>query len=150
MKDIIEIKRLWQLGLHNRKIARATGVHRNTVNKYVESFLSDAKLESIKAKPPSAPDWCASVDWEKVRSEYLSGVSLNVIHEELLASNHVQVQYAGFWKQLRKRLDLSQATMVRVFKPGERTEIDYADGICLLYTSPSPRDGLLSRMPSSA
>ena len=26
----------------------------------------------------------------------------------------------------------------------------YADTICLLYTSPSPRDGLLSRMPSSA
>ena len=28
----------------------------------------------------------------------------------------------------------------------------YVDGeyICLLYTSPSPRDGLLSRMPSSA
>ena len=25
----------------------------------------------------------------------------------------------------------------------------YSDG-CLLYTSPSPRDGLLSRMPSSA
>ena len=27
---------------------------------------------------------------------------------------------------------------------------DYAPVICLLYTSPSPRDGLLSRMPSSA
>ena len=28
---------------------------------------------------------------------------------------------------------------------------DYYDGLsCLLYTSPSPRDGLLSRMPSSA
>ena len=26
----------------------------------------------------------------------------------------------------------------------------YGLGICLLYTSPSPRDGLLSRMPSSA
>ena len=25
-----------------------------------------------------------------------------------------------------------------------------ADGICLLYTSPSPRDATLSRMPSSA
>ena len=25
-----------------------------------------------------------------------------------------------------------------------------AQGLCLLYTSPSPRDGLLSRMPSSA
>ena len=29
------------------------------------------------------------------------------------------------------------------------TTFDHAD-ICLLYTSPSPRDGLLSRMPSSA
>ena len=28
--------------------------------------------------------------------------------------------------------------------------LDFSDGICLLYTSPSPRDGLLSRMPSSA
>ena len=27
---------------------------------------------------------------------------------------------------------------------------DYAASACLLYTSPSPRDGLLSRMPSSA
>ena len=26
----------------------------------------------------------------------------------------------------------------------------YKEKICLLYTSPSPRDGLLSRMPSSA
>ena len=26
----------------------------------------------------------------------------------------------------------------------------FADNTCLLYTSPSPRDGLLSRMPSSA
>ena len=26
----------------------------------------------------------------------------------------------------------------------------HASGACLLYTSPSPRDGLLSRMPSSA
>ena len=28
--------------------------------------------------------------------------------------------------------------------------IDHTDHDCLLYTSPSPRDGLLSRMPSSA
>ena len=27
---------------------------------------------------------------------------------------------------------------------------DFANDTCLLYTSPSPRDGLLSRMPSSA
>ena len=32
------------------------------------------------------------------------------------------------------------------FEPPDRSK----DKICLLYTSPSPRDGLLSRMPSSA
>ena len=30
------------------------------------------------------------------------------------------------------------------------TDLDAVKEICLLYTSPSPRDGLLSRMPSSA
>ena len=41
---------------------------------------------------------------------------------------------------------------------GDRNYIDaenvhpwvFGRGTCLLYTSPSPRDGLLSRMPSSA
>ena len=33
--------------------------------------------------------------------------------------------------------------------PGEQ-ELDANYKACLLYTSPSPRDGLLSRMPSSA
>src|SRR5680860_1837954 len=32
----------------------------------------------------------------------------------------------------------------------EENRRDQYDGYCLLYTSPSPRDGLLSRMPSSA
>ena len=34
-------------------------------------------------------------------------------------------------------------------REGERERIQAFQG-CLLYTSPSPRDGLLSRMPSSA
>ena len=42
----------------------------------------------------------------------------------------------------------------RLVGPGERggRAIDKYEQcqICLLYTSPSPRDGLLSRMPSSA
>ena len=34
--------------------------------------------------------------------------------------------------------------------PGVSQTVSTASVICLLYTSPSPRDGLLSRMPSSA
>ena len=33
------------------------------------------------------------------------------------------------------------------FAPENLSAVDW---VCLLYTSPSPRDGLLSRMPSSA
>ena len=36
-----------------------------------------------------------------------------------------------------------------VAKPDETAPVEVLKG-CLLYTSPSPRDGLLSRMPSSA
>ena len=39
----------------------------------------------------------------------------------------------------------------RKFFPGYiLIEMEMNDDTCLLYTSPSPRDGLLSRMPSSA
>ena len=34
--------------------------------------------------------------------------------------------------------------------PGDANDLTGPALICLLYTSPSPRDGLLSRMPSSA
>ena len=36
------------------------------------------------------------------------------------------------------------------FKKADVTREAVLAAICLLYTSPSPRDGLLSRMPSSA
>ena len=40
-------------------------------------------------------------------------------------------------------------TAIEYFIDAKQDEIEY-DWVCLLYTSPSPRDGLLSRMPSSA
>ena len=40
-----------------------------------------------------------------------------------------------------------QAIAAEVLRLGAAGDVLYA---CLLYTSPSPRDGLLSRMPSSA
>ncbi len=136
VKEIEEIKRLWKLGLKNRKIAKALGVHRNTVNKYVAEWsapsLPVAPEAIVGAEVEDGGTWILDLDWEKIRGEYLQGVSLNVIHQELYESNKVPVQYSGFWKQLKKKLSLSEATMVRVFKPGSRIEIDYADGIDIL------------------
>ena len=44
--------------------------------------------------------------------------------------------------------DINQITWLNGTTPIPKADIQTK--ICLLYTSPSPRDGLLSRMPSSA
>ena len=61
--------------------------------------------------------------------------------------------YAGYYKDLNIIQDIN----IKV-RYNQITTILGANGVgkstalkaCLLYTSPSPRDGLLSRMPSSA
>ena len=135
LKNLAEIKRLWELKFTNRKIAEISDVHRNTVNKYVARFESGKDQPplplNVLAAEPAATD-VNNVDWLKVRTDFLSGISLNVIHEELVEQNKVTVQYPGFWKQVQKFANLSEATMVRIFKPGERSEIDYADGIQIM------------------
>ena len=45
---------------------------------------------------------------------------------------------------------LVDITQTGVVAPYRSDAPAFKDDACLLYTSPSPRDGLLSRMPSSA
>ena len=52
-------------------------------------------------------------------------------------------------KKVQELLDLGKSFTVRLKVPKGETE--FTDLVyCLLYTSPSPRDGSISRMPSSA
>lgn len=131
VKELSEIKRLLNLGLTNRQIARALKIHRNTINKYVEKIKSNV-LEDENKIPVASSHWSAHVDWENVRREFLSGVPLNIIYEELFELQKLSVQYPGFWKQAHKNINLSVATMVKIHRPGERAEIDYCDGIDIL------------------
>ena len=47
-----------------------------------------------------------------------------------------------------KKYELKEA--IGLAKESNSEKFDESLDVCLLYTSPSPRDGLLSRMPSSA
>ena len=54
-------------------------------------------------------------------------------------------------RQLAERLEISDKTISKWERGNGFPEISLLlPECCLLYTSPSPRDGLLSRMPSSA
>ena len=50
----------------------------------------------------------------------------------------------------RESKDFLQGQELAVAKEMIRAGIESVSGSCLLYTSPSPRDTILSRMPSSA
>ena len=62
--------------------------------------------------------------------------------DELLASG-VRTAYIGF-DCTADSLHVGSLLQIMMLRWWQKT------GHCLLYTSPSPRDGLLSRMPSSA
>ena len=64
-------------------------------------------------------------------------------------------QYEGFDERVRRLAEEEVSIGDYVLSGGEIPSISIINGLtrllpCLLYTSPSPRDGLLSRMPSSA
>ena len=64
-------------------------------------------------------------------------------YEEVRSQNeHLRKQLAKSMGNQRKNLYSTPSH--------ESSESEHEDEGCLLYTSPSPRDGLLSRMPSSA
>ena len=52
------------------------------------------------------------------------------------------------WKQINE--EKQRQVTKKQWQKKRRKSKKEGDNYCLLYTSPSPRDGLLSRMPSSA
>lgn len=127
-----EVDRLLALGLSDRKISRALEINRRTVQKYrLRNALETAVAEGDGASALLTARWANELDWKAVESEFLGGVTLYVLWEERVEAGTVPVQYPAFWKQFTKRCPAAAtaATMVRVFQPGERAEIDYADGI---------------------
>ena len=67
------------------------------------------------------------------------------IHQQLNTTSKL------FCSSVAELKDTKDATyeFYRYLRPS-KSELGEIDRACLLYTSPSPRDGLLSRMPSSA
>ena len=82
-------------------------------------------------------------------------IRLNLMLMILLASINIGAQYSiisGLVTNSKTNEPLILGT-VTLYSKGELVayaETDFEGRYCLLYTSPSPRDATLSRMPSSA
>ena len=64
------------------------------------------------------------------------GISKRTLYNHFPSKDHLIAAY------LQRRFTTAPAS--------DKPPLEQILGTCLLYTSPSPRDGLLSRMPSSA
>ena len=88
----------------------------------------------------SVSDYGAAVGQPIIRG--LSGSRVKILDNGI-----VNRDVSGLGADHFNDIDLSNAQQIEVVRGP--SSLLYTNG-CLLYTSPSPRDGLLSRMPSSA
>ena len=86
------------------------------------------------------------------KANHLPALALNVIRPalveaKLLTDKHARdaVYVVTLTEELR-----SIEEKIAAMEEALQLVLQQEDAFCLLYTSPSPRDGLLSRMPSSA
>ena len=100
-----------------------------------EKPVAETKTETKKedTQPEEQPDEAKDIESERAQKRIRQLVRQRKEKEEEVARLLADKQ------ELEKRLTANQTN-----------QFDLTKTSCLLYTSPSPRDGLLSRMPSSA
>ena len=82
-------------------------------------------------------------DLEKARDQGVNRLR-RLIGREITTFNFTAIE-----EHYKNVIDVNADLIARILDWEDLLEVD-KEGSCLLYTSPSPRDGLLSRMPSSA
>ena len=110
--------------------------------------------KNVVGTPPSKPGLSSTVP----SKDLLSGIG-DYIHSGIKA-NQDKNQYARIYQYdsgskgsafYNRYAAYGQEKFDKIgFTPLRDNESNFNANTCLLYTSPSPRDGLLSRMPSSA
>ena len=118
-------------------IAYRAGVTGPHVIPFLPSYIPPQVCATVGKDPATPPDACMDLVLADVRED---GVSASASQNEAGLAGVVA-------DAKQKGVDLKIVVLDR--NPPIDTPLrDIAT--CLLYTSPSPRDGLLSRMPSSA
>ena len=84
--------------------------------------------------------------WHNAMIKSIEGDTITVIWENGQWEGHESDRIPLDWVIVRDNIK----TVKRDIDDVKQMLINHMDNSCLLYTSPSPRDGLLSRMPSSA
>ena len=110
--------------------------------RFITGKLGKIDKKNVSIKTPSATVSVLGTDFTTTVDEIGRSLVILLPDEDGNSSGIITVETAAGIEILDKPF---QATMVSVSEAPPTKPVT-----CLLYTSPSPRDGLLSRMPSSA
>ena len=119
------------------------------------NFVQDQFIEKKEFPEFSAGDTITIYyeirEGEKVRTQFYRGVVIQIKGTGLSKTFTIRKMSGEIGVERIFPINLPALQKIEVNKRGSvrRARIYYFRD-CLLYTSPSPRDGLLSRMPSSA
>ena len=116
-------------------------------------MASSSDSDSDDPPRPAIFDAIYAFDAEALRRELAAGVDPNMRDYD---SEATPLYYAAFWRalraeeQLQERLECIAVLLEAGASVDKLVSRSCGGTACLLYTSPSPRDATLSRMPSSA
>ena len=127
------------------------------------------KVQSAKAKGRNLQKWTRErlIEELEIHVEDIESRSMGASGEDLIMARAARKKFpysiecknqerVNVWESYKQALENSgDYEPIVVIKKNHHKPLVVIDAeafikICLLYTSPSPRDGLLSRMPSSA
>ena len=116
-----------------------------------ETICGDCGLVLYEQMLDKGPEWRAFTQQEKASRSRVGAPTSYSIHDKGLSTTISQIDRDAFGRKLPQSTRL-QMWRLRKWQIRSRvhSSTDRNLAHCLLYTSPSPRDGLLSRMPSSA
>ena len=100
----------------------------------------DAKLDLVLIAPDADPQVCKIMDYGKHVFDLKKQKAANKKKQRRVHVKEIKFRPGTEEGDYQVKL----RNLIRFLTDGDKAKV------CLLYTSPSPRDGLLSRMPSSA
>ena len=125
---INEIRRLKNMGLGRKKIAKALGIAPNTVKKYLREASCSIDGETQGKTPYQAP-WSDSIKWPEIKQATDIGEQLQTLWEEHLPNGmdaqQRKVPYVSFWREYRRRFPDVPLDFHKSHPPADRCEIDY-------------------------
>ena len=141
--DTYLVGRQFVLKIDHKPLERMSQIHQKTLNRLQQLMLEhDFVLEYTKGADHVVPDFLSR---NVVAAVEATGISIQQLQQndpEIKDVQNILTKGVPF----RERLPLVDRKVLEKVA----SQCDMRDGVCLLYTSPSPRDKRQSRMPSSA